>query len=74
MILDGFIQKQRGVVDIGWYGLVMFVDLVGAWPTPSEKYESMGRMTSHILWEKMFETTNQWLLGEATHKWSYIPN
>jgi len=30
MILDGFIQKQRGVVDIGWYGLVMFVDLVGA--------------------------------------------
>ena len=22
----------------------------------------------------IMETTNQWLLGEATHKWSYIPN
>jgi hypothetical protein len=39
---------------------VCLPELVGGL-NPSEKYESMGRMTSHILWkiQFMFETSNQ---------------
>ena len=34
--------------------------LVGGLPTPSEKYESMGRIIPYMKWtKKMFETTNQ---------------
>jgi len=38
----------------------MMVNWLVVEPYPSEKYESqMGRMTSHILWKKLFHTTNQ---------------